>query len=219
MAKLVWDQVGEKLFETGIDRGVLYPVDEAGKYNNGEPWNGLTAFNESPSGAEPTALYANNRKYLNLMSAEEFGGTLEAYTYPAGFAACNGEAELVSGIVVAQQDRKMFGFAYRTMIGNDVKGTDYGYKIHLVYGCLASPSEKEHNTINEDPEAETMSWEIATTPVDVTGFKPTAHLIIDSTKVSESGLAALEEALYGTDDKEAYLPLPDEVVTLVGSAA
>ena len=219
MAKLVWDQVGEKLYETGIDRGVLFPMNEAGKYTDGEAWNGLTAFHESPSGAEPSPLYANNRKYLNLMSAEEFGGTLEAYTYPAGFAACNGEAELVSGVVIAQQERKLFGFAYRTMIGNDVKGTDYGYKIHLVYGCLASPSEKEHNTINEDPEAETMSWEISTTPVDVTGFKPTAHIIIDSTKVSESGLAALEAALYGGDDKEAYLPLPDEVATLVGSAA
>lgn len=219
MAKLVWDQVGEKLYETGIDRGVLFPVDEAGKYTSGEAWNGLTAFNESPSGAEPTPLYANNRKYLNLMSAEEFGGTLEAYTYPKSFAACNGEAELVAGVVIAQQDRKIFGFTYRTLIGNDVKGTEYGYKIHMVYGCLASPSEKENNTINEDPEVDPMSWEITTTPVEVTGFKPTAHLIVDSTTVSEAGLAALEAALYGTEEKESYLPLPDEVLTLVGAAA
>lgn len=219
MPKLVWDNIGEKLYEVGIDRGVLYTVDDNAKYTNGEAWNGLTAFHESPSGAEPTALYANNSKYLSLMSAEDFGGTLEAYTYPAGFAACNGEAELVAGVVISQQERKLFGLTYRTLIGNDVKGTDYGYKIHLVYGCLASPSEKERNTINEDPEVNPMSWEITTTPVNATGFRPTAHIIVDSTKVNKDGLAALEAALYGSEDKEAYLPMPDEVATLVGSAA
>ena len=220
MAKLVWDKVGEKLYEVGIDRGVLYRVDETGKYTNGEAWNGLTSFQESPSGAEPTPLYANNSKYLNLMSAEDFGGTLEAYTYPDGFAECNGEAELVAGVMIAQQERKLFGLTYRTLIGNDVKGSDYGYKIHLVYGCNASPSDKERTTINEDPEVNPMSWEITTAPVNAPeGFRRTAHIIIDSTKVSEAGLAALEAALYGSDDKEAYLPLPAEVVTLVGSAA
>ena len=175
MSRVKWDQVGERFYETGVDRGVIYPQAEGGSYPKGEGWNGLTAVTESPSGAEPTALWANNHKYLTLMSTEEFGATIEAYTYPDSFAACDGSAEIAKGVQIGQQPRKPFGFTYRTNIGNDTSGTSYGYKLHLVYSALASPSEKSRNTINEDPEAATMSWEISTTPVEVEGFEPTSH--------------------------------------------
>ena len=214
MPKLNWDQIGERLYEIGVKMGVLYPLSEDGAYNKGVAWNGLISITESPSGAEATPLWADDIKYLNLMSAEEFGGTIEAYTYPAEFGACNGEAEMAPGVSIAQQARTTFGLSYRTTVGNDVKGTDYGYKLHLVYGALASPSEKANNTINDSPEAMTMSWEFTTTPVNVTGFKPTAHLVIDSTKVDSEKLAALEAALYGTEEAEPYLPLPDAVAAM-----
>lgn len=224
MSKLLWDQTSEKLYETGVDKGVVYPQDNQGKYGDGVAWNGLTAVNESPEGAEPKALYANNRKYLNLISAEEFKGTIEAFTYPEEFEPCNGVVKVAEGVYVTQQKRTPFGFCYRTGIGNDVLGTKYGYKIHLVYNAVVSPSEKENATINEDPEASTLSWEFATTPVDVEGLEPTAHIIIDSTKVDADKLAELEAMLYGTDgdgDEGTVpkLPLPSEVISLVGAAA
>ena len=217
MSKLVWDQIGERLYETGVKNGVLY-VQENGAYPKGVAWNGLTAVTESPSGAEATALYADDIKYLNLMSNEEFGATIEAYMYPDEFAQCDGSAALVTGVMIGQQARKTFGLAYKTTIGNDTDGNDFGYKLHLIYGALAAPSEKAYATINDSPEAITFSWEINTTPVNVTGFKPTSYLVVDSTKVGEGKMAALEAALYGSDSKEAYLPLPDEVKTLVGTA-
>ena len=213
MAKLAWDQVGERRYETGTDQGVLY-IPTNGVYNKGYAWNGLTAVTEAPSGAEPNAQYADNIKYLNLMSAEEFGGTIEAFTYPDEFGQCDGTAMPVSGVVIGQQSRKTFGLSYRTKVGNDVSGTDYGYKLHLVYGALAAPSEKAYATINDSPEALTFSWEFSTTPVSVTGMKPTAILTIDSTKVSAAGLTALENALYGTPGTDPRLPLPDEVVAM-----
>lgn len=216
MAKLVWDQTGERLYETGVKQGVLY-VQESGAYPKGVAWNGLTAVTESPSGAEATALYADDIKYLNLMSAEEFGGTIEAYMYPDEFKACNGEAELLEGVNIGQQSRKTFGLCYRTTIGNDVNGNEHGYKLHLVYGALASVSEKAYATINDSPEAITFSWEFSTTPVNVTGHKPTSILTIDSTKVDETKLAALEAKLYGTESEEASLPLPDAIVTLLSA--
>lgn len=219
MSKLVWDQIGERLYETGVRMGVLYPMTADATYGAGEAWNGLTAVNEAPSGAEPTPLYANDNKYVVLMSAEEFGGTIEAYTYPDGFAACNGEAAIAKGAFIGQQVRKSFGLCYRNAIGNDVLGTDYGYKLHLVYGALASPSEKNNATINEDPEAATMSWEFSTTPVTVPGFKPTSHMYFDSTKVDKDKLAALEAILYGSETEEARLPLPEEVISIMGDAA
>lgn len=219
MSKLVWDQIGEKLYETGVRQGVLYPMDDKGAYSNGEAWNGLTAVNESPSGAEPTALYANDTKYVELMSNEDFGGTIEAYTYPDGFAMCNGEASIVEGGFITQQPRRGFGLCYRTAIGNDVLGTDYGYKLHIVYGAKATPSEKNNATINDSPEAATMSWEFSTTPVAVPNFKPSAHLYFDSTKVDKEKLAALEAILYGTEEAEARLPLPEEVLTTMGVTA
>lgn len=197
--RLLWDQVGERLFETGVDNGVLYPINNSNEYKPGVAWNGLTAVNESPSGAEPTALYADNVKYLNLMSAETFGATIEAYTYPDEFAACDGSATIAKGATIGQQPRKTFGFCYRTLIGNDIVGQDYGYKLHLVYGCLASPSEQSNATVNESPEAKTFSWSISTTPVNVTGFKATSHLVVDSTVVDEDKLTALENILYGQD--------------------
>lgn len=215
--KLEWDKTGERLYETGVKQGVLY-VQEAGAYPKGVAWNGLTAVTESPSGAEATPLYADDIKYLNLMSTEEFGATIEAYTYPDEFKACNGEAELVAGVSIGQQARKTFGMCYRTTIGNDVDGNDHGYKLHLIYGAQAAPSEKAYATINDSPEAITFSWEVTTTPVNVTGFKPTSYLVIDSTKVADGKMAALETALYGSESKEAYLPLPDEVKSLVGTA-
>ncbi len=216
MAKLQWDQIGERLYETGVDRGVVYPQVD-GAYPAGAAWNGLTNVTLSPSGAEATPLYANNNKYLNLMSVEELGGSIEAYTYPDEFAECNGAKELVAGVKIKQQPRKAFGFCFRTLIGNDTEGTEHGYKITLVYGALASPSEDANATVNDSPEAKTMSWEFSTTPVAVEGFKPTASLDIDSTKVGEGKMKALEDALYGTADKEAYLPLPEEVITLLSA--
>ena len=219
MSKLVWDATGERLYEAGVKQGVLYPIQADSKYSKGVVWNGLTTITESPSGAEATALYADDIKYLNLVSAEEFGGTIEAYTYPDEFALCDGSAELATGVYIGQQDRTVFGMSYVTTLGNDTENTNHGYKIHLVYGALASPSEKQYGTINDSPEAVTFSWEFSTTPVNVTGHKPTSLITIDSTKVDAEKLAALEAALYGTDDKEAYLPLPDEVATLLGVAA
>lgn len=218
MAKLIWDKTGERYYETGVKNGVLYTVDDKGAYTKGVAWNGLTGVTESPSGAEASPLYADDIKYLNLMSAEEFGCTIEAYTYPDEFGACNGEAELVPGVKIGQQKRSTFGFSYRTAIGNDIDGSDYGYKIHVVYGCLASPSEKAYATINDSPEAITFSWEITTTPVSVEGFKPTAHLEIDSTKIDAEKLALLEAKLYGSETEEATLPLPGEIAELIGIA-
>ena len=217
MSKLVWDQTGERLYETGVKYGVLY-VQEGAAYPKGVAWNGLTAVTESPSGAEATALYADDIKYLNLMSAEEFGATIEAYTYPDEFMACDGSASLSEGVYIGQQARKSFGLCYRTTIGNDVVNNDYGYKLHLIYGALASPSEKAYSTINDSPEAITFSWEVSTTPVNVTGHKPTACLTIDSTKVAPEKLAALEEVLYGKEQAEPRLPLPDEVVQIMTAA-
>lgn len=218
MSKLVWDSVGERTYETGVDRGVVYP-QEAGAYPKGAAWNGLTAVNLTPSGAEATPLYANNRKYLNLLSVEELGGTIEAYTYPDEFAECNGEKELAPGVRVSQQKRKTFGFSFRNMIGNDTDGTAYGYKLHLVYGALAAPSEQANATINDAPEAKTMSWEFSTTPVEIEGFEPSSHIEIDSTTVDAAKLKALEDILYGTESEEARLPLPDEVAEIIGAAA
>jgi hypothetical protein len=220
--RLAWDQVGERLYETGVDRGVLYLSDVSGVYDNGYAWNGLTTVTESPSGADATPTYADNIKYLNLVAAEQFGATVEAYTYPDEFGQCDGTAEASPGIQVGQQGRKTFGLAYRTRLGNDVDGVDHGYKLHLVYGALAAPSEKAHASINDTPEAMTFSWTLSTTPVDVPGnnpatgkpFKPTATLTIDSTKVDATALAALEDQLYGTAGGDARLPLPAEVIAL-----
>lgn len=225
MSKIVWDQTGERFFETGVDRGVLYPISSEGKYTPGVAWNGLTGVTESPSGAEPTDLYADNIKYLTMRSAETFGATIEAYTYPDEFAQCDGSAEVATGVVIGQQSRKTFGLCYRTLLGNDVDGQDHGYKLHLIYGATASPSEKGYATVNDSPEAITFSWEVSTTPVNVTGFKPTAQIVIDSTKANPTDLASLEEILYGKDagpegTPEAVdprLPLPDEVVTIMST--
>ena len=217
MAKIVWDQTGERLYETGVKNGVLY-VQNNGTYAAGVPWNGLTAVTESPSGAEATPLYADNIKYLNLMSAEEFGCTVEAYTYPDEFAQCDGSAALVDGVHIGQQARKPFGLCYRTELGNDADGIDHGYKLHLIYGCLAAPSEKAYATINDSPEAITFSWEVSTTPVNVAGFKPTATVVIDSTKVDAAKLKALEDKLYGTESEEPTLLLPDEIANLMKTA-
>lgn len=219
MSKLVWDQTGQRLYETGVKMGVLYVQDASGAYPKGVAWNGLTAVTESPSGAEATPLYADDIKYLNLMSAEEFGATIEAYTYPEEFAECDGSASIATGVFIGQQARKTFGLCYRTTVGNDVKNNDYGYKLHLIYGALAAPSEKGYATINDSPEAITFSWEVTTTPVAVEGFKPTASVTIDSTKVDAEKLAALEAVLYGSESEEARLPLPAEIMTLMGEAA
>lgn len=216
MAKLVWDQTGERLYETGVKNGVLYPQVD-GEYPKGVAWNGLTAVTESPSGAEATPMYADDIKYLNLYSTEEFAATVEAYTYPDEFAACDGSAELATGVTIGQQTRTPFGMAYRTVVGNDVKTNKYGYKLHLIYGAMAAPSEKAYATINDSPEAITFSWELSTTPVTVSGFEPTASVTIDSTKVDATKLAALEKVLYGDDTNEARLPLPDEIATLIGT--
>lgn len=217
MSKIVWDQTGERLYETGVKQGVLY-IPTSGVYSKGVAWNGLTAITESPSGAETTALYADDIKYLNLMSTEEFGCTIEAYTYPDEFAECDGSASLVAGVNVGQQPRKTFGLCYRTTIGNDTDSNAYGYKLHMVYGCLAAPSEKAYATINDSPEAITFSWEVSTTPVNVTGHKPTALLTIDSTKADPAKLTALEAILYGSEEAEPRLPLPDEIATLMTAA-
>ena len=215
MSKLVWDQTGERYYETGVKNGVLYVQGEGGTYQNGVAWNGLTAVTESPSGAEPTTLYADDMKYLTLMSTEEFGATIEAYTYPVEFNQCNGEAEIATGVIVGQQDRKSFGLCYRTTVGNDVDGNAYGYKLHIIYGAKAAPSEKAYAAINDSPEAITFSWELTTTPINVEGFKPTANITIDSTKVDASKLTALEAILYGSESENARLPLPGEIITLM----
>ena len=216
MSKLNWDQTGERHYETGVSKGVLYPYTN-NAYTKGVAWNGLINVSESPEGAEATPLYADNIKYLNLMSAEEFKATIEAYTYPDEFAACNGEASLEQGVSIGQQARKLFGLSYQTKIGNDVD-SELGYKIHLIYGALAAPSEKAYATINDSPEAITFSWEISTTPVEVPGFKPTASLVIDSTKVDPTKLAEFEKKLYGDENTEATLPLPSEVAALFNTA-
>ena len=220
MAKLVWDKTGDRLYETGVKNGVLY-IPTAGVYSKGVAWNGLTAVTESPSGAEATALYADDTKYLSLMSAEEFGATIEAYTYPDEFAACDGSAELADGVMIGQQKRSTFGLCYKTTIGNDTEGNDHGYKLHIIYGAQAKPSERAYASINDSPEAITFSWEITTTPVNVTGAKPTASLVIDSTKADPSKLSALEDILYGKDGdpaSEPRLPLPDEIKSLMTAA-
>lgn len=217
MSKLVWDQTGERLYETGVKQGVLYPQATGGAYPKGVAWNGLTAVTESPSGAEATALYADDIKYLNLMSVEEFGATIEAYTYPDEFAECDGSANLADGVFIGQQKRKAFGLCYRTTLGNDVDGNDHGYKLHIIYGAMAAPSEKAYATINDSPEAITFSWELTTTPVAVSGFKPTASITIDSTKADETKLKALEDVLYGSESEEARLPLPDEIATMMAA--
>ena len=222
MSKLIWDKTGERLYETGVDHGVLYPVGANGTYPKGVAWSGLSAVTESPSGAEANNIYADNIKYLSLMSAEEFGATIEAYTYPDEFAVCDGTAEIAKGVTVGQQSRKMFGFSYRTIIGNDTDDAEHGYKLHLIYGAKASPSEKNYQTVNDSPEAISLSWEVTTTPVEISAvdpstgkaFKPTASLTIDSTKVDAEKLKAFEEILYGSEDTEARLPLPDEVIEL-----
>lgn len=217
MSKLVWDKTGERIYETGVDHGVLYVRSEDGTYPKGVVWNGLTAVTESPSGAEPTPLYADNIKYLNLLSVEEFGATIEAYMYPDEFAECNGEKSIATGVTIGQQTRKTFGLCYRTAIGNDVDMNDHGYKLHFIYGALAAPSEKAYATINDSPEAITLSWEITTTPVDVANAKPTASLTVDSTKIEPEKLAKLEAIIYGADETEteARLPLPDEVISII----
>ena len=210
--KLEWDKTGERLYETGVDRGVLFLMSTSGAYEEGVAWSGLTAFNASPSGAEANPFYADNMKYLNIYSAEEFGYSIEAYTYPDEWEACDGSASAEDGVSIGQQPRKPFGFSCRTLIGNDIDGQNHGYKIHLIYNSMASPSERGYATVNESPEAVTLSWECTTTPVAVTGFKPTAHITIDSTKVDPSKLASFEEMLYGSESKEATLPSPDEVI-------
>lgn len=221
MAKLVWDNTGDRYYETGVKMGVLYP-QVGGAYPTGVVWNGLTSVTESPSGAEANAQYADDIKYLNLYSAEEFGATINAYTYPDEFAVCDGSAEIATGAYIGQQNRQAFGLCYRTTYGNDTEGNEYGYKIHIIYGAKASPSEKAYNTINDSPEPIEFSWEVTTTPVNVTGFKPTANMVIDSTKVDSTKLAALEDILYGKDGTtstatDARLPLPDEIITLLGT--
>ena len=220
---LTWDDAGKHLYETGVDRGVLYPVDiTTSKYGTGVAWNGLTGFTESPSGAEATALWADNGKYLNLYSVEEFGGTITAYTWPDEFEECDGSRAVnktLNGVKVGQQTRKMFGFSYRTIVGNDIAGSDFGYKIHLVYGCVASPSEKDYASVSDAPDPVEFSWELSTTPVAVSGLKKTSTLVIDSTKVTPQQLKAIEDTLYGTAEKEPMLPLPDEVVSIMTKAA
>jgi hypothetical protein len=217
MTKLAWDKTGERLYETGVDRGVLYIPNALGVYNTGYAWNGLTTVTESPSGAESNPQYADNIKYLNLVSAEEFGGTIESFTYPDEFAQCDGTAFAQPGVAVGQQSRKTFGLAYRTRLGNDLTGVDYGYKIHLIYGALAAPSEKAYATINDSPEAITFSWELTTTPVEVgvvggVTYKPTSSLTIDSSQVDASALTNLENLLYGTVGTDPSLPTPAQVL-------
>ena len=218
MSKIVWDAIGEHTFETGVRNGVLYLKDAQGAYSTGVAWNGLTSVSESPEGAEATDLYADDIKYLTLMSAENFKATIEAYTYPDEFAECDGSATIADGVTIGQQSRKPFGLCYRTAIGNDTDGNEHGYKLHIVYGCQASPSEKQYSTLNDSPESITFSWEVSTTPVNVNGKKPTATLIIDSTKADKAKLTALEAILYGSESEEPRLPLPDEIATLMAKA-
>lgn len=228
MAKLKWDQPTERLYETGVKKAVLYPQADDGSYSNGVAWNGITAINENPSGAEPTPLYADDIKYLELYSAEEYGGTIEAYTYPKEWAACDGSKEVVTGVIIGQQNRQGFGLCYRTIIGNDAKGNDYGYKLHLIWGAKASPTERNHETVNDSPDVNPFSWEFSTTPVEITsveGAKPTAVITVDSTTVDADKLKALEDVLYGTegssgvDPTEASLPTPDKVLEILGWVA
>lgn len=215
MAKLVFNNVGERLFETGVKNGVLYVMGDDGTYENGVVWNGLTAVTESPSGAETTPLYADDVKYVVIYAAEEFGATVEAYTYPEEFEECDGSASIFEGITIGQQTRKSFGMCYKTSVGNDVQGQDFGYKIHIIYGAKAAPSEKSYSTINDSPEAVTFSWELSTVPVPVEGFNPTATMVIDSTRVPAEKMALIEDKLYGTEDSEATLPLPGELLALL----
>ena len=221
MAKIVWDAVGEHRYETGVDHGVLYQVDSSGNYVDGVAWNGLTNVSESPSGAEAQKQYADNMNYLTLYSAEEFGATVEAFTYPDEFEQNDGSASPVAGLNIGQQPRKSFGMVYRTKVGNDIAGDDYGYKLHLLYGCRASPSERGYATINDSPEAITFSWELTTTPVQITGYEPSAQLVIDSTKFTtetKARLTALEDVLFGTENVEPRLPLPNEVISMLGGS-
>ena len=213
--KLKWDQTGERIYETGVSNGVLYVQKANGSYDNGVAWNGLSTVTESPSGAESNAIYADNIKYLALTSAEEFGATVEAYTYPDEFAECDGSAEVADGVMIGQQDRKAFGMAYKTIVGNDTEKNAHGYKLHMIYGATAAPSEKGYSTVNASPEPITLSWELSTTPVEVTGYKPTATLVIDSTKANSEKLKALEDILFGSDETEARLPMPNEVISLM----
>lgn len=217
--KIVWDAVGSRYFETGVDRGVLYVMGAENTYGAGVPWNGLTGVTESPSGAEATPMYADNIKYLNLLSNEDYACTINAYTYPDEFGVCDGSAEIAKGVYAGQQTRKTFGFCYRSKIGNDVDGADHGYKLHIVYNCLAAPSEKSHNTVNESPEAVEFSWSISTTPIEIPGFKPTAHLTLDSTKIAKEKLDALETMLYGSESTDPKLPTPEEIVQLFADDA
>lgn len=221
MSKLVWDALGERYYETGVSKGVLYVVDDAGAYGDGVSWSGLTNVTQTPSGAEATALYADNIKYLNLMSEEDFSAKIEAYYYPDEFEECDGSKELVPGVSAGQQPRKSFGFSYQTIIGNDTKRNAYGYKIHLIYGCTAKPSERSNATVNESPEAVTLSWELSTVAAEIAmeGFKPSAKITIDSTKVDPAKLKELEDLLYGTAKAEASLPTPDAVAALIGKPA
>lgn len=214
MSRIEWDKTGERKYETGIRNGVLYP-QENGMYPLGVAWNGISAVTEKPSGAEPSPVYADDQKYLNLISAEEFAATIEAYMSPEEFDACDGSAEVAPGVTIGQQTRQAFGMSYRTSIGNDTKLNEYGYKIHLIWGAIAAPSEKSYSTVNESPEAMSLSWEVSTTPVSVEGYKPTATMVIDSTKTTAEKMKAIEDILYGTEDAEARLPLPDEIITLL----
>ena len=215
MARLIWDEVGQRFFETGVKNGVLYVQDNDGSYKNGVVWNGLTAVTESPSGAEETPLYADDVKYLTLRSAEEFGATIEAYTYPEEFEQCDGSASIATGVTIGQQARRAFGLCYRTAIGNDIQGQEFSYKLHLLYGCTVAPSEKSYSTINDNPEAITFSWELSTVPVPVDGFKPTASLVIDASKVDQGKMQLIENALFGDEQNEATLLLPNEIAELI----
>lgn len=222
MAKIEWDKTGEHKYETGVDHAVLYIRDKSGAYANGYAWNGVTSISESPSGAESSAQYADNMKYLNLISAEEFGATIEAFTYPDEFAQCNGEVEVAPGVNIGQQKRSTFGLSYRTKTGDDVNGQDKFYKLHLVYGCTASPSERAYATINESPEAMSFSWELNTNPEPVKGhndMKPTSLITIDSREVDKAKLTRIEEVLYGTDEVEPRLPLPDEIISMLSDTS
>lgn len=216
--KLIWDNVGDRFYETGTSQGVLYPQGENGTYPSGVVWNGLTGVTESPSGAEPSPLYADNIKYLNLTSTEEFGATVEAYTYPDEFAECDGSADIAKGVSIGQQPRKAFGLSYKTIIGNDLEGDDHGYKLHIIYNAKASPTDKSYTTVSDSPDAITFSWELTTTPLTIPGFKPTANITIDSTKVDATKLQELETILYGSEEEEARLPLPSEIVNIMGTA-
>lgn len=215
MARLIWDEVGQRFFETGVKNGVLYVQDNDGSYKNGVVWNGLTAVTESPSGAEETPLYADDVKYLTLRSAEEFGATVEAYTYPEEFEQCDGSASIANGVTIGQQARRAFGLCYRTSVGNDIQGQNFSYKLHLIYGCTVAPSEKSYSTINDNPEAITFSWELSTVPVPVDGFSPTASLVIDASKVDEGKMQQLEDALFGDESNEAKLLLPNEIMEML----